>query len=197
MKIKLKKINILIALCTILTICGVYATWIYTNSMVNEHEEPIVIKMSGLEYSESSGLYAFSNNTLDFAIEPSSQDDRITTLVWGNGSMILTFDAPDDITETALDKALRATITVELISDTPGVYDGRNIYTVNPDFYVTLSPDDWTNNYDTTYTYVIDKNVLYGSIAIGQFHLSTKDEYELFNEELQLVKFRVKFTPAE
>ena len=111
--------------------------------------------------------------------------------------MILTFDAPDDITETALDKALRATITVELISDTPGVYDGRNIYTVNPDFYVTLSPDDWTNNYDTTYTYVIDKNVLYGSIAIGQFHLSTKDEYELFKEEIQQVKFRVKVTPAE
>ena len=112
----MKKLSLLIALCMLLTVGGVYATWIYSGNQISAQTEPFVSKMGGLDYTGNSGSYAFTENSLDFAVEPNNQDDKITTIAWGTGSVTLVFTPQKDINDAMLAKALSATLTVEFAS---------------------------------------------------------------------------------
>ena len=193
----MKKFGILIALCVLLTIGGVYATWVYSGNSIDAQTEPFVSKMGGLDHEGNSGSYTFANNSLDFAVEPDTQETKITTIVWGTGSMQLVLTPKTDINDAMLQKALNATITVELASSTAGEYKGETVYTINPDFAVTLTADDWTSHNDGEYfTYTITADTVKDAISIGSFHLPSEDDYTEFKSVIQDVKFRVKVSPA-
>ena len=193
----MKKFGILIALCVLLTVGGVYATWIYSGNQIDAQTEPFVSKMGGLDHEGNSGSYSFTNNSLDFAVEPDTQETKITTIVWGTGSMQLVLTPKTDINDAMLQKALNATITVELASSTAGEYKGETVYTIDPDFAVTLTADDWTSHNDGEYfTYTITADTIKDAISIGSFHLPSEDDYTEFKSVIQDVKFRVKVSPA-
>ena len=193
----MKKFSILIALCVLLTVGGVYATWIYSGNQIDAQTEPFVSKMGGLDHEGNSGSYTFTNNSLDFAVEPDTQETKITTIVWGTGSMQLVLTPKTDINDAMLQKALNATITVELASSTAGEYKGETVYTIDPDFAVTLTADDWTSHNDGEYfTYTITADTIKDAISIGSFHLPSEDDYAEFKSVIQDVKFRVKVSPA-
>ena len=193
----MKKFSILIALCILLTVGGVYATWIYSGNQIDAQTEPFVSKMGGIDHEGNSGSYSFTENSLDFAVEPDSQDTKITTIVWGTGSMTLVFTPKGDIADDMLTKALNATITVELASSTAGTYNGITVYTITSDFAIELTEADWTShNSGEYYTYTITSAEVEDAISIGAFHLPTQDEYEEFKAIIQNVKFRVKVAPA-
>ena len=193
----MKKFSILIALCVLLTVGGVYATWIYSGNQIDAQTEPFVSKMGGLDHEGNSGSYTFTNNSLDFAVEPDTQETKITTIVWGTGSMQLVLTPKTDINDAMLQKALNATITVELASSTAGEYKGETVYTIDPNFAVTLTADDWTSHNDGEYfTYTITADTIKDAISIGSFHLPSEDDYTEFKSVIQDVKFRVKVSPA-
>lgn len=193
----MKKFSILIALCVLLTVGGVYATWIYSGNQIDAQTEPFVSKMGGLDHEGTSGSYTFINNSLDFAVEPDAQDTKITTIAWGAGSMQLVLTPKTDINDAMLQKALNATITVELASSTAGEYKGETVYTIDPDFAVTLTAGDWTSHNDGEYyTYTITADTIKDAISIGSFHLPSEDDYTEFKSVIQDVKFRVKVSPA-
>ena len=191
----MKKLSLLIALCMLLTIGGVYATWVYSGSQIDPQTEPFVSKMGTLDHEGNAGLYTFSDNSIDFSVEPDDQATKITTIVWGTGTITLTFTAKGDISDENLTKALNATLTVEQASATLGTYNSSTIYTVNA-FSIVLDSSDWTDVGGGVYTYTINASDLNGSISIGSFHLPTEDEYTDFKAAIQDVKFRVKVTPA-
>ena len=195
---KMKKLSLLIALCMLLTIGGVYATWIYSESKIDAQTEPFVSKMGVIGHEGDTGVYTFVNNSLDFAIEPDAQDTKITTLVWGTGSMTLVFTPKSDITDADLARALGATLTVEQASTTLGTYDSTTIYTIDTEFEIVLDAEtDWEEHDDGAYyTYTITGEDLEGSVGVNAFHLPTEDEYIAFKAAIQDVKFRVKVTPA-
>ena len=193
----MKKFSILIALCVLLTVGGVYATWIYSGNQIDAQTEPFVSKMGGLDHEGNSGSYTFTNNSLDFAVEPDTQETKITTIVWGTGSMQLVLTPKTDINDAMLQKALNATITVELASSTAGEYKGETVYTIDPNFAVTLTAGDWTSHNDGEYyTYTITADTIKDAISIGSFHLPSEDDYTEFKSVIQDVKFRVKVSPA-
>ena len=115
-KTKMKKLSLLIALCILLTIGGVYATWIYSGNQIDAQTTPFVSKMGGLDHEGNSGSYTFIENSLEFSVEPDAQDTKITTIVWTEGTVKLVFTPKGDINDTMLANALNATITVELAS---------------------------------------------------------------------------------
>ena len=127
----MKKLSLLIVICILLTIGGVYATWIYSGNQIDAQTTPFVSKMGGLDHEGNSGSYTFTENSLEFSVEPDSQDTKITTIVWNNGSITLVFTPKGDINDTMLANALNATITVELASSSAGEYKGETIYTVD------------------------------------------------------------------
>ena len=194
---KMKKLSLLIAICMLLTIGGVYATWIYSGNQIDAQTEPFVSKMGGLDHEGNSGSYSFIDNSLDFAVEPDTQDTKITTIAWGTGSIQLVFTPKGDINDAMLAKALNATLTVELASSSIGEYNSTAVYTIDPDFAVTLTKDNWTSHNDGEYyTYTITADTIKDAISIGNFHLPSEDDYVAFKAVIQDVKFRVKVTPA-
>ncbi len=194
----MKKFSLLIALCILLSIGGVYATWIYSGNQIDAQTTPFVSKMGGLDHEGNSGSYTFTENSLEFSVEPDSQDTKITTLVWTDGTIKLVFTPKGDINDAMLNKALSATLTVELASSTAGTYDGEDIYTIDSNFKVVLTSTDWTEHNDGEYyTYTITADTIDDAISIGSFHLPSEDDYTNFKAAIQDVKFRVKVTPAE
>ena len=193
----MKKFSLLITLCILLTIGGVYATWIYSGNQIDSRTEPFVSKMGGLDHEGNSGSYSFINNTLDFAVEPDAQDTKVTTIAWGNGSMTLVFTPKGDINDAMLAKALTATIDVELASSSAGEFRGETVYTVDDAFSLTLAASDWTSHNDGEYyTYTIVADTIDEAISIGSFHLPSEDDYTEFKTAIQDVKFRVAVSPA-
>ena len=193
----MKKLSLLIALCILLTIGGVYATWIYSGNQIDAQTTPFVSKMGGLDHEGNSGSYTFTENSLEFSVEPDSQDTKITTIAWNNGSITLVFTPKGDINDTMLANALNATLTVELASSSAGEYKGETIYTVDPAFALVLTDTDWTNHNDGQYyTYTITAAEIQDAISIGEFHLPSEDDYNDFKVAIQDVKFRVKIAPA-
>ena len=193
----MKKLSLLIALCILLTVGGVYATWIYSGNQIDAQTTPFISKMGGLDHEGNSGSYTFTNNTLEFSVEPNTQEDKITTIQWNDGSITLVFTPKGDINDAMLTKALTATITVELASDTAGEYNSTAIYTVDSNYAVTLDVDAWTEHNDGEYyTCAITADMVDDAISIGSFHLPSEDDYNAFKSIIQNVKFRVKVTPA-
>lgn len=193
----MKKLSLLIVICILLTIGGVYATWIYSGNQIDAQTTPFVSKMGGLDHEGNSGSYTFTENSLEFSVEPDSQDTKITTIVWNNGSITLVFTPKGDINDAMLAKALNATITVELASSSAGEYKGETIYTVDSTFALTLTAQDWTEHNDGEYyTHAITAAEIEDAISIGEFHLPSEDDYTEFKTAIQDVKFRVKVTPA-
>ena len=193
----MKKLSLLIALCILLTVGGVYATWIYSGNQIDSQTTPFVSKMGGLDHEGNSGSYTFTNNNLEFSVEPNTQQEKITTIQWNDGSITLVFTPKGDINDAMLANALNATITVELASDTAGEYNNTAIYTVDPDFAVALDADDWTEHNDGEYyTCPITAAMIKDAISIGSFHLPSEDDYTAFKGIIQNVKFRVKVAPA-
>ena len=193
----MKKLSLLIALCMLLTIGGVYATWIYSGNQIDAQTTPFVSKMGGLDHEGNSGSYTFVDNSLEFAVEPDTQDTKITTIVWSAGTVQLVFTPKGDINDTMLEKALSATLTVELASSSAGEYKGQTIYTVDSNFKVELTSASWTSHNDGEYyTYTINAATVENAITIGEFHLPSEDDYNEFKTAIQDVKFRVKVSPA-
>ena len=193
----MKKFSLLIALCILLSIGGVYATWIYSGNQIDAQTSPFVSKMGGLDHEGNSGSYTFTENSLEFAVEPDSQDTKITTLVWTEGTIKVVFTPKGDINDSMLGKALNATLTVELASSTAGTYNGSDIYTLDPDFKVALTDTDWTShNSGEYYTYTITADTIKDAISINAFHLPSEDDYTTFKDAIQDVKFRVKISPT-
>ena len=196
----MKKISILIALCMLLTVGGVYATWIYSGNQLASQTEPFVSKMGVLGYEGTSGSYTFTHNDLDFAVEPDDQQTKNTTIAWGSGSMTLVFTPKKDISDVALANALNATLTVEISSSSAGVYNEETVFSVDPGFKVVLNTEEnaWvetTNENGTYYTYTITADTIKGAISIGNFSLPTEDDYNDFKAAINDVTFRVKVTP--
>ncbi len=198
----MKKFSLLIVLCMLLTIGGVYATWIYSGNQVDPQTQPFISQMGDIDHEGNAGSYSFTNDGLGFAVEPTTQEEKVTSIVWNDKSVILTFTPKLDISDAALEDALNATIVVELASDTAGTYQERTIYTIKQDFAITLNQGSW-QGHDTNddnimeyYTFVINKTNISESIEIYPFELPTEDDYADFKAIIQNVKFRLKVTPS-
>lgn len=199
----MKKLSLLVALALLVTVGGVYATWTYSGHSIDPQTEPFVSKMGALDHEGNSGAYSFSNNSLDFSVEPDDQMTKNTTIRWGTGTITLTFTPKGDITPDALNKALTAVVTVEQASSSLGEYDDTVIYDINEAFEIVHTPSHWTGHgtpntagvYDY-YTHTIEASNLESAISIGSFQLPTEVEYEAFKTAIQDVKFRVRVVPG-
>ena len=102
----MKKLSLLIALCMLLTIGGVYATWTYTqNTDVADEAVNMNINLTDVAYSGSYGTYKVDTSSLKLAIEPKA-DTTHTTALYIEGNIVVTFTpnsvAPVEIKENLI-----------------------------------------------------------------------------------------------
>jgi hypothetical protein len=197
----MKKLTLLVALLLCVTIGGVYATWIFAGDSILSQTDPFANKMGDVDTTTSAGAYHFTNNTMAIVVEPDSNDTHNTTLTWdASGSVTLRFEANSTISDAPLDKALRAVITVEAVDIANAKYnDGtgeKQIYSLNPDFKITLTEGDWTQESTYVYTYTVSAAQLADAVTMESFNLPNYDAYRSFKTAQDIVKFKFRVSPG-
>ena len=176
----MKKLSLLIALCMLLTIGGVYATWTYTqNTDVADEAVNMNMNLTDVAYSGSYGTYKVDTSSLKLAIDPKAGTTH-TTALYIEGNIVVTFTpnsvAPVEIKENGLD----TTYTLSL-SNPNWQYDSRNIVTLN---HAEAHDIEWVKQADGTFTYTISAADLAGHISLAEIVLDTKVAYDAYNAVL-------------
>ncbi len=196
----MKKLSLLIALCMLLTIGGVYATWSYVGStdIIDAFAESKVT-ISDAVIEGTYGIYKIESNlvlTVDQA-----NDNHETELVFGANNdqpvyLTVTFtpsvNAPKTIKENAVASELYFGVTtpMQYKMDANGNYSESGTAV---DIFKFKNPGNgtldntfaWTKNSDGTFTYTLNADALKEQIALSKtFVLDIKAEHDAFRTAL-------------
>lgn len=175
----MKKISLLIALALCLTISGVYATWVYSQSDdVADITGANAITMTEATFTGTYGTYSVDTSKLSMQIDPKEGTAHVTSLII-SGNLTITFTpntyAPDDVKENGVDSTFAFSL-----SNSAWNYDNQAIMTVNTDKHDII----WTNGENGTFTYTISAETLSNYLSLTEFTLDTKADYDAFDKIL-------------
>lgn len=177
----MKKISLLIALCMLLTIGGVYATWTYTQATdVADEAVNMNMNLTDVAYTGTYGTYQVDTSSLSMVIDP-KEGTTHTTALYVTGQIVIKFTpntyAPDNVKADAVPSTFALSV-----SSAEWKYEGTNIITVNhPGEKHDIT---WTPQGDGTFTYTIDAATLAGHLTLSEFSLDTKADYDAYNAAL-------------
>ena len=196
----MKKLSLLIALCMLLTIGGVYATWSYVGSedIIDAYAESKVT-ITDAVIEGTYGIYKIESN-LALTVDQKN-DNHEAELVFGSNDgqavyLKVTFtpstNAPQAIKKDAVESELYFGVTtpMQYKMDASGNYSESgtavDIFTfTNPSDGVLNNIFTWTKNVDGTFTYELDEEDLKGQIALSEtFVLDVKAEHDAFRTAL-------------
>ena len=196
----MKKLSLLIALCMLLTIGGVYATWSYVGStdIIDAFSESKVT-IADAVIEGTYGIYKVESNlvlTVDQA-----NDAHEAELVFGSNDgqdiyLKVTFtpstNAPKAIKDDAVPSELYFGVTtpMQYTMDAEGNYaeDGTSVDIfkfANQGNGILDNTFEWTKNADGTFTYSLDAEQIKDQISLSQaFVLDIKAEHDAFRTAL-------------
>lgn len=197
----MKKLSLLIALCMLLTIGGVYATWSYVGStdIIDAFAESKVT-IADAVIEGTYGIYKIDSNlvlTVDQA-----NDNHEAELVFGSNNdqpvyLTVTFtpsvNAPKAIKDNAIASELYFGVTtpMQYKMDADGNYSESgtpvDIFKFKNAGNGTLDNTfAWTKNDDGTFTYTLNADALKEQISLSQtFVLDIKAEHDAFRSALK------------
>ena len=176
----MKKLSLLIALCMLLTIGGVYATWTYTqNTDVADEAVNMNMNLTDVAYSGSYGTYKVDVTGLSLAIDPKAGTTH-TTALYATGNIIVTFTpnsvAPADVKENGV----KTTYAFSLANPN-WKYEDKDIVTIN---HTEKHDVVWQDNGDGTFSFTISADEFMEHVALTEFELDTKVKYDAYNAVL-------------
>ena len=176
----MKKFSLLIALCMLLTIGGVYATCTYTqNTDVADEAVNMNLNLTDVAYSGSYGTYRVDVTGLNLSIDPKAGTTH-TTALFATGNIIVTFTpnsvAPADVKENGV----KTTYAFSLANPN-WQYEGKDIVAVN---HTEKHNVIWQDNGDGTFSFTISADEFMEHIALTEFELDTKVKYDAYNAVL-------------
>lgn len=175
----MKKLSLLIALCMLISIGGVYATWVYSEkSDVADITGATAITMTEATFSGTYGTYAVDTSQLNMQVDPKEGTTHVTSLVI-TGNLVITFKpntyAPDDVKNNGVDSTFQFSL-----SNSEWKYGGEAIMTVD-----TAKHDiTWTKGSDGNFTYTISAADLANYLTLTEITLDTKADYDAYDEVL-------------
>lgn len=176
----MKKLSLLIALCTLLTIGGVYATWTYTqNTDVADEAVNMNMNLTDVAYSGSYGTYKVDVTGLNLSIDPKAGTTH-TTALYATGNIIVTFTpnsvAPADVKENGVETTYSFSL-----ANPNWKYEGQDVVTVN---HTEKHDVVWQDNGDGTFSFTISADEFMEHVALTEFELDTKVKYDAYNAVL-------------
>ncbi len=196
----MKKLRILIALCMLLTVGGVYATWSYVGSTdIIDALTESKVTITDAVIEGTYGIYKIDSNlvlTVDQA-----NDNHEAELIFGSNNdqpiyLTVTFtpsvNAPNAIKENAIVSELYFGVTtpMQYKMDAEGNYDAEgtavDIFKFkNPSNGELDNTFEWTKNDDGTFTYSLNADQLKEQISLSQiFVLDIRTEHDAFRSAL-------------
>ena len=180
----MKKLSLLIALCMLISIGGVYATWTYVrNSDVADESVNMAMNLTEVAYSGSNGAFKVDTSTLKLSIDPKSGTTHTTSLVI-EGEVKIVFTpatfAPAEVKGNAVD----STFEFKLSNNSWTFDDGHGAKEIVTLDHQGTHEIEWTKQLDGTFVYVLDATTLAKHITLNEFVLDTKTRYDSFNAQL-------------
>lgn len=175
----MKKISLLIALVLCLTISGVYATWVYSQSDdVADITGAKAITMTEATFTGTYGTYSVDSSNLTMVIDPKEGTTHTTSLVI-EGDLVIRFTPNTYAPAEVKTNGVASTFAFSL-SNAAWNYDNTPIMTVD-----TAKHDiTWVPASDGTFTYTISAQNLANYVTLTEFTLDTKADYDAYDRVL-------------
>ncbi len=176
----MKKLSLLIALCMLLTISGVYATWTYTQSTdVADESINMSLNLTNVTYVGTYGTYEIDQSGVSMTIDPKPGTTH-TTALGISGSVVIKFTPNTYATKEVKTEAVPSTYSFSL-ANANWQYNGQNVVTLNHSGNHDIT---WTPESDGTFTFTLSADELAEHINLTEFNLDTKTEYDSYNTVL-------------
>lgn len=175
----MKRLSILIALVLCVTIGGVYATWVYSQSDdVADITGAKAISMTEATFTGTYGTYHVDTSGLSLTVDP-KEGTTHTTALKISGNLVVTFTpntyAPVEVKENGVPSTFAFSL-----SNADWKYDGTNLITVD----TALHNITWTPDGSGAFTYTISAAQLANYITLTEYTLDTKADYDAYDAAL-------------
>ena len=175
----MKKLSILIALILCVTIGGVYATWVYSQSDdVADITGAKAITMTEATFTGTYGTYHVDTSSLSMVVDP-KEGTTHTTALKIDGNLVIGFTPNTYAPEEVKQNGVASTFAFSL-SNANWQYNGQTIMTVDTEKHnITWTPDG-----SGAFTFTISAAELANYIRLTEFTLDTKVEYDAYDAVL-------------
>lgn len=176
----MKKLSLLIALCMLLTIGGVYATWTYTQSTdVADESVNMALNLTNVTFVGTYGTYEIDQSGLSMTIDPKAGTTH-TTALYITGNIVIKFTPNQYAPEEVKNGAVESTYSFSL-ANANWQYNSQNIVTLA---HAENHDITWQNQPDGSFTCTISASDLADHILLTEFTLDTKQDYDAYNTVL-------------
>lgn len=175
----MKKLSILIALILCVTIGGVYATWVYSQSDdVADITGAKAITMTEATFTGTYGTYHVDTTGLTMVVDP-KEGTTHTTALKIEGNLVISFTPNTYAPEDVKNGGVPSTFAFSL-SNANWKYEGQDIMTVDTDKHNIV----WVSDGQGGFTYTISEADLANYITLTPFTLDTKLDYDAYDAVL-------------
>ena len=188
----MRKLSFLIALCTLLTVGGVYATWTYMET-TNVADETIhmAVNLGNVEFAGSYGQYVVDASGVTMTIDPKTNiPSKHTTALYINGDLVIKFIPNINAPEEVKNYGVASTYQFKLSTGSTWQYDSTDILTIphaEPHSIAlanSAEEDRWVKQGDGSFTFTISAAELADHFELAELVLDTKAKYDLYNAAL-------------
>ena len=188
----MKKLSLLIALCMLLTVGGVYATWIYTQSTdvadVNGH---LLLNLTSAEFAGTNGTFEVDRSGLSMKIDPKVGTLHTTSLQI-TGQLVIKFIPGTYVGDDIRDYGVPATFAFSLSNDNWLFDEDPEDDGEVPAKKIIVLPHAgeqhsivWEKQDDGTFTMTLDATALAEHITLSELNLDSKADYDRFERTLR------------
>lgn len=176
----MKKLSLLIALAMLISIGGIYATWVYSQSDdVADITNARAITMTNATFEGTYGTYNTDASTLLMKVDPKPGTSHTTSLVI-TGEIVIIFTpathAPADIKGSGIPTTFSFGV-----SNPNWTYNGEKIISITSEGSGDVV---WTRQDNGTLTYTITAEMLSRILSLTEFELDTKADYDAYDAAL-------------
>ena len=177
----MRKLSFLIALCTLLTVGGVYATWTYMET-TNVADETIhmSLNLGNVEFAGSYGQYIVDASSVKMTIDP-KEGTTHTTALYVTGDLVIKFIPNINAPEAVKENGVASTFKFALSTKTDWLYEGEKLLTLHDEDPHAIT---WQKQGDGSFTYTISAAELAEHFDLKEFVLDTKAKYDAYNAVL-------------
>jgi hypothetical protein len=175
----MKKFGLLILLALMISIGGVYATWVYSQSDdVADITNARAITMTEATFEGNYGTFSTDASALSLKVDPKEGTTHTTSLKI-EGYIVIKFTpathAPEDVKKYGV-----ATTYQFNVSNPNWKYSGQYIISVDS----SVKNVTWTLQADGTLTYTVTAEELASILTLTEFTLDTKVDYDAYDAVL-------------
>lgn len=174
----IKRFSLLVVLALCVTIGGVYATWVYSQSDdVADITGATAITMTEATFTGTYGTYSVDTSQLSMVVDP-KEGTTHTTALKITGDLVITF-TPNTYAPTEVKQGGVPSTFAFSLSNQEWKYGSEYIMTVDTNTHDIT----WTKTGDV-FTYTITSEALANYLTLTAITLDTKTEYDAYDAVL-------------